>query len=69
MDKGTRSSLRALGQLLHLGFSVVITILIGVGLGYFLDEVFETNFIMVISIIVFSIIAIANFFITLMKVK
>lgn len=69
MDNGTRSSLRALGQLLHLGFSVVITILIGVGLGYFLDKLFETNFLMVISIIIFSIIAIANFFITLMKVK
>lgn len=69
MDKGTRSSLRALGQLLHLGFSVVITILIGAGLGYFLDQAFETNFLMITLIIVFAIIAIVNFFITLLKVK
>lgn len=69
MDKETRKSLRSLGQLLHLGFGVVITILMGVGLGLLLKKVFARDIFLVISIIVFTLIAIANFFITLLKVK
>lgn len=69
MKKETRKSLQLFGRLLNVGFSVFITILIGVGLGILLDNHFQTNYIKIITIIVFTIIAVVNFFIEILKVK
>lgn len=69
MKKDTKDAIRSYGQLLNLGFSVVLTILLGLGLGYLLDKHFKTNFLMITMTILFTIIAIVNLFVTLLKVK
>lgn len=69
MKKEVRDSFRAYGQIMHLGLNVVLTILLGFGLGKLLDIFLDTNFIYIIGIILFTIVAIINFFISLTKVK
>lgn len=69
MKKEVRDSFRAYGQIMHLGLNVVLTILLGFGLGKLLDIFMDTNFIYIIGIILFTLVAIINFFISLTKVK
>lgn len=69
MKKEVRDSFRAYGQIMHLGLNVVLTILLGFGIGKLLDIFLDTNFIYIIGIILFTLVAIINFFVSLTKVK
>lgn len=69
MKKEVRDSFRAYGQIMHLGLNVVLTVLLGFGIGTVLDIVLDTSFIFIIGIILFTIFAIVNFFVSLLKVK
>ncbi len=68
MDKKTIHDLKRYAWVGNLAISTVVTLVIGVGLGYLLDYSFETNYWIIICSLVFLFIAIANFIYRLVKI-
>lgn len=61
MDKKVVKDLKKYSQIGTLAMSTVVTIVIGVGLGYLIDYLFETSYWIVICSIAFLFMAVANF--------
>lgn len=68
MDKKAINDLKKYAWIGNIAISTIVTIALGVGLGFFLDYVFEKNFWIIVCSIVFLIIAICNFIYHIMKI-
>ncbi len=67
MDKKIVHDLKRYAWVGQIAIATVVTIALGVFLGYFLDYCLETNYFIIICSIVFLFIAIANFIYHLLK--
>lgn len=68
MDKKIVNDLKKYAWVGNIAISTVVTIAIGVGLGYWIDSYFKTKYWIIIISIVFLFIAIANFILHLLKI-
>ena len=68
MDKKVISDLKKYAWVGQIEISTVVTIILGLLLGYFLDYCLETNYWIIVCIIVFFLIACANFFYHIYKI-
>ncbi|MFA6661909.1 MAG: AtpZ/AtpI family protein [Bacilli bacterium] len=68
MDKKTIRGIKKYSEISNIAISTVLTIGLGVGIGYSLDKWLETNYWIIICSILFLIVAIGNFIYHLLKV-
>lgn len=62
-------SFKAFSRVTNIIYSFIATLILGLVLGYFLKKHFENDCLMVISIVVFSLIGIINFYRYLLRLK
>ncbi len=68
MDKKLAKDIKRFSMITNIAIAVIVTIAMGLGIGYVIDYFFETNYWIVILSIIFTFIAIINFIRSVMKV-